>query len=154
MQFADILCFISLGNTSNVAKSNEEEVVEVVRIHLGARETDVLLAHKLLGPDDSTTAEADGVVVLPDFTALVEVKSLVRASSVDQLDRLCRIWRERSGRNVKGFVGGPFFDKGVKNLAFSRGFSVIEVSGTRYRVMEKDVKENVESEETMEGLHR
>lgn len=127
---------------ANVAKSNEEDVVEAVRVHLKAAKTDVAFSHKFFGRNDKIVAEVDGVVAHSKFTALVEAKSNVSMSALDQLQRLCHLWAKsnRHGREVHGFVGGPLFDKGVKEEALLRGFSVVEVStGGRYRVVDHEL---------------
>ena len=72
----------------------------------------------------------------------MEAKSHVQQGTVKQLQRACDLWMRVHGGQVTGFIGGPLFDQGVKNMAFEQGFLVVEVSGDKYRVVEKDSTES------------
>lgn len=134
-----------VGNLST--KSNEGEVVEAVRVHLKAAEASVQLAQNLYGPDGKILAEADGVIYRPKLTALVKVKSVVRMGSLDQLHQLCRLWPRLE---VRGYIGGPLFEEGVKESALRRGFSVVEISGDRYQVVEHQLAGQLEPDQVEE----
>lgn len=72
---------------------------------------------------------------------VVEAKSTVGSGALEQLSKACSIAAEYFQSPVQGFIGGPCFSAQVKKEALDRKFSIVELSGERYRIID-DCKDN------------
>lgn len=131
------------GFSSNIAKSNEFEVVECVKNHLSNSKQSILevsIGRKIHDNKLRTICEIDGLILTDDSLAhVIEVKSFVDYNDLKQLQNACCVIEERFGLAVKGYIGGPCFPSNVINEAKLMGFIVVEISGNRYRIIE-DIK--------------
>lgn len=128
------------GFSTNIARSNEEEIVECVYNHLvdqGISVSDVSKAQKVR-ENGRILCELDGIITTEKQLVIVEVKSAVGSDAIVQLEKACKIVEQREGMPVIGYLGGPAFDKKIKRRALQSGFGVVELSGDRYRVIDKD----------------
>ena len=124
------------GFIGKIAVSNENEVVKAVLRHLNVPESACDFNQVIRGDDLKKICEIDGIVVLPEAVHVIEAKSTVKADALKQLERTVAVYGLKSKVPVRGYIGGPTFDKGVKEEAFRRGFSVVQLSGSRYEVLE------------------
>jgi hypothetical protein len=124
----------------NPAKSNQTEIVESVFQDLiaeGSRIVDVAVGHKVFA-NNRVLCEFDGFITTDDCLIVVEAKSTVTNNSITQLANACKIAEDYYGGPVVGFLGGPNFPEDVKQSALKSGFSVVELSGDRFRVVKSN----------------
>jgi hypothetical protein len=129
------------GNFSNVARSNEMEVIESVHCFLteaGCQDVTAPMRNQVVFENGSKLCELDGLIQFQDSFAVIEVKSKVTMDALYQLERAMHIVKGKYGGEVIGFLGGPIVDLAVKQEALERGVLVVEVSGDRYRVVEAE----------------